>query len=178
MHSEAWWIRVMDDELTLDEERRWEAHLATCLSCQQDLDALLTVDDVLRLAPAPPPLGPDFTVTTVERISRTQRWRRLLGFIAGAFIVALVSALVLAYVGSTYASLESGLGVVISARQLLFRSLVQTLVGLVLSWKAALPFIVGVTFLTYILVMPNSVLVTLGVLWISRQRRATTASAG
>ena len=32
MHSEAWWIRVLDDELTPDEEVRWGAHLLECES--------------------------------------------------------------------------------------------------------------------------------------------------
>jgi len=32
MHSEAWWIRVLDDELTPNEEVRWEAHLLACES--------------------------------------------------------------------------------------------------------------------------------------------------
>jgi anti-sigma factor RsiW len=177
MHSEAWWIRLLDGDLTSEERLRWEAHLSKCLACRQEWAALIRLDDVMRVAPEPPRLSEQFTDTTVDIVRRKQRLRRLLSFLGGGLIVALVSVLVFAYIGSAYAALEHSLGVVISARQILFRSLIQTWVGLIVSWKAILPFVIGLTVVTYLLIMPNGVLVTFGLLWLSRRKRAISSAS-
>lgn len=177
MHNETWWIRLLDGDLTYEEQRRWEAHLSTCLTCQRKWAAHRRLDELMRAVPEPPPLSAQFTEATVNIIHRRQRLRRLLSFLGGGLIVVLVSVLVFAYVGAAYAALEHSLGVVLSARQILFRSLIQTWVGLIVSWKSILPFVIGLTVVTYLLIMPNGVMVTLGLLWLSRRRRPASTAA-
>jgi anti-sigma factor RsiW len=178
MHSESWWIRLLDDHLTSAERELWEAHLVTCSRCQVELAALTQLDTVLRQAPEPPQVRLAFTATTVARVvrrQRVQRWQSLLG---GFFIVGLVSMLVFLLVGSAYATFEQSFNVVFAARQLLIRSLVQTLVGLVVTWRTFLPFMTGVALFAYLLLMPNGLMVTFGLLWLSqRKRRAALALA-
>lgn len=179
MHSEAWWIRLLDDHLTSEERVVWEAHLAQCQRCQEEWAAMTQVDAVLRQAPAPPPLPPAFTQATVARAMRRRRTQRWLSILGGLLIVGLVSALVFTLVGSTYAALERGFVVVLSARQMLFRSLVHAFVGLIVTWKTVLPFVIGIALVAYLLLMPNGLMVTFGLLWLSRRRRqAVLASAG
>ncbi|MBD3257164.1 hypothetical protein GF377_01930 [candidate division GN15 bacterium] len=177
MHSEAWWIRLLDGDLTSEEQRRWEMHLSTCLTCQKEWAALLRLDEVMRAVPEPPKLSQRFTDTTVGIVRRKQRLRRLLSFLGGGLILTLVSVLVFAYIGSAYAALEHSLDVVISARQILFRSLIQTWVSLIVSWRSLLPFAIGLTVATYLLIMPNGLMVTLGLLWLSRHRRSALTTA-
>ncbi|MGC9347424.1 MAG: anti-sigma factor family protein [Anaerolineae bacterium] len=176
MHSEAWWIRLLDGDLTSEEQRRWERHLSTCSKCQREWAALVRVDEVMRAMPEPPKLSQQFTDATVSIVRRKQRLRRLLGLLGGGLIVALVSVLVFAYIGSAYAALEHSLGVLISARQILFRSLIQTWVSLIVTWKSILPFAIGLTVVTYLLIMPNGLMVTLGLLWLSRRRRSVSTT--
>jgi anti-sigma factor RsiW len=173
MHSESWWIRLLDDHLTGEERELWEAHLAHCRRCQEEWAALSQVDAFLRQAPAPPPLQPSFTQTTVARAAQQQRKQRWLSILGGVLIVGLVSALVFALVGSAYAALERGVSVVLSARQILFRSFVHTFVGLVVTWRTVLPFIIGIALVAYLLLMPNGLMVTFGILWLSRRNRQT-----
>ncbi len=161
----------MEGALSPDEQEAWDRHLLGCVQCQREWAALASVDEFLRLAPAPPPLSRDFTAVTVERIAQKQRLRRLLSFIAGTLIVAVVAVVVFAALGYAYTSMERGIGAVIFARQILFQSLVHTLVGLIVSWKAALPFIVGATVAVYLVMMPNGLLVTAALFWLSRGRR-------
>lgn len=174
MHTDQWWVRLSADDLTLEERADWEVHLGSCGRCRGMWQRLHRVDDVLRRASPPPELSADFTARTVYRITQRQRLRRLLGFLAGILIVAVVSLVIISYIGAAYTSLERGLGAVISARQLLFRSLVRTIVGLALSWQAAVPFLVATALLTYLLVMPNGVLVTVALLWLSNRHRTST----
>ncbi|MGC9521056.1 MAG: anti-sigma factor family protein [Anaerolineae bacterium] len=174
MHSDRWWAHLLADDLTAEERADWEAHLRSCRRCQEMWQRFRHVDDVLRQAPAPPELSVGFTARTVHKIAQRQRLRRLLSFLAGILIVTLVSLVVFSYLGAAYASLERGFSAVISARQVLFRSLVRTFVGLLLSWRAIMPYLVGLALVTYLLVMPNGALVTIGLLWLSRRRRAST----
>jgi hypothetical protein len=176
MHSEAWWMRLMDDDLSPREEQLWQAHLEACESCRREWAAWIQADALMRVVPTPPPVPEGFTTRTVQQIVQKQRLRRLLTFLAGALIVAAVSLIVFSFVGSADASLERGLGAVISARQVLFRSLVQTLVSLLLRWKTLLPFVVGTMLCAYVLAMPNGLIVTMGLVWLSRRRQLVTAA--
>lgn len=172
MHSEAWWIRVLDDELTPDEQVRWDAHLLVCDSCRQELAALTRVDVFLERVPEPPALPVEFTASTVKLISEKQRWRRMLGFLAGTLVIAVASLLVFGVAGSVFASVEQGAGAVFSARDVLFRSLVQTMVALLIRWRTILPYVAGTALLAYALVMPNGLLMTFAFVWLSSRRRA------
>jgi len=175
MHSEVWWIRVLDDELTPAEQVRWDAHLMVCESCRLELSALTRADTFLEQAPPVPTLAPDFTATTVQMITHRQRWRRLLGFIAGALIVGVASLLVAGVVDSFFLSFEQGIGAVYSARDVLFRSLVQTGLALLVRWRSMIPYVLGVVLLAYAVVMPNGLLMTFAFVWLSSRRRARAA---
>ena len=171
MHSEAWWIRLMDDELTAVERIRWEAHLAQCPRCQKEWEAVAYVDDLLRFAPAPQALPVEFTWATVDRIMQRQRLRRLLTFLAGAAIVTLVAVLVFVCMGSALSVVERGLGTVVAARQMLFRSVMQVVLTLFFGWRSILPFVLGLLALGYLVLMPNGFLVTAALIWLSGHKR-------
>ncbi len=129
------------------------------------------VEEALLSAPVPPRLSPDFTIVTTQRILQRQRRRRLLSALVGALIVVAITAVILRYLGAAYMAVESTVSAVLAARQMLFRSLMHTLVGLMVSWRAVLPFVAGLTLLVYLIVMPNGLMVTAALLWLSRRRR-------
>jgi hypothetical protein len=178
MHSEAWWVRLMDGALTPEEQEAWEAHVGRCTHCRQEWEMLTAVDLVLAVPPALPELSPDFTVNTVKRVLQRQQLRKLLSTIVGLLIVAGVTVLIFRYLGAAYTALEWAISAVLSARQMLFRSLVHTLVALILSWKAVLPFIGGIGLLFCLIAVPNGMLVTVTLLWLSRRRRRDIGSMG
>lgn len=177
MHGEAWWIRLMDDDLTTDEQALWREHLAGCARCQREWAALAAADAALLMVAAPPALPATFTAAAVARIVRKRRFHRLATYVAGVTIVGLVTAVLVTYLGSTYSVLERSLGAILSARHIVFQSLVQTLVGLLLSWKAVLPYVVGATLALYLALMPHGVLVTATLLWLSRRRQQQPSAA-
>ena len=172
MHGEAWWIRVLDDELTPSEGVRWEAHLLACESCRQELAALTRVDVFLSRAPAPPALPAGFTDATVRMIANKQRWHRMLSFLAGSLVVGVASLLVAGVAGSMLSSFEQGVGVMFAARQILFHSFVQTMLALLVRWRTLLPYMLGTALVAYALVMPNGLLMTFAFVWLSSRRRA------
>jgi hypothetical protein len=175
VHSEAWWIRLIDDDLTQVERRRWHAHLRACEVCRAQLASMQKVDALLRSAPEPPSLSAEFTVVTVQRAMKRQQLRRLLSFLGGVLLVAVVSLVAFWSLGSVFSAVGRGIEAVISARQVLFRSLVHTFVGLILSWKTLLPFVLGLTVLAGLLVMPNGLLVTVAIAWLSSRRSRVVA---
>jgi predicted anti-sigma-YlaC factor YlaD len=172
VHSEAWWVRLMDDDLTVMERVRWETHLEQCPRCQAEWNALACVDDLLRFAPAVPALSVGFAAETVDRIIRRQRLRKLLAVVGGALIVLLVTTLVFVYVGSALGTLERGLGALVAARQVLLRSGINMVLVLFFGWRAILPFFLGLVAMGYILLMPNGLVFTAALIWLSGHRRA------
>ncbi len=183
MHGDAWWVRALEGALTPEQQRRWEAHLQTCDRCRLEWEAIqqvdLWLDEVKTEAQtlSPPALSPAFTDQTVKRIRQRQRLRRLLSFLAGTLIVALVSVLVLGQVSSVVVSLEHGLSAALTARQALFNSFVSIVVNVIAAWKAALPFLVGFALLTFLLLMPNGLIATLVVFWLAKRRETAPAYA-
>lgn len=177
LHSEAWWVRLMDDDLTAEERARWDVHLWGCTRCQREWEAMAMVDMALGMAPPVPTLPPEFTAATVERIVRIQRSRRLLTIMGGIAVVGLVSLVIALSLGSVWIALDRTIGALLSARQVVFQSLVQTLVGLVLSWKALLPYIVGGTVVLYLMLMPHGVLITAALYWFGQRSRVAMIGA-
>jgi anti-sigma factor RsiW len=184
MHSESWWIRLMDDDLTSGEREQWNQHLWGCEWCQREWAALSAADEVLEMAAVamPPlaimPLSAAFTEATVARVVRKQRFQRLVTYVAGAFIIGLVAWVVVTLLGATYSALLSYISAVLSARHIVFQSLLQTSVGLLLSWKVALPYLVGGTLALYLVLMPHGVLVTAALFWLSRRRLSAAVAVG
>ena len=134
------------------------------------------VDAILRSAEAAPSLPPAFTIATARRIGRQQLLHRWLALVVGALILGTTAFVILGVLGSAYSALQQSLGALISARQLLFRSAMHVLVGVVVSWRTLVPFVAGLVCFAYLVAMPNGVLVTLGLLWLSRRRRFMTAA--
>lgn len=176
MHSEAWWIRLLDDDLTDAERVRWRTHLQQCARCQTEWAALASVDSLLRSAAAPPALPLGFAAVTVERVLQQQRLSKMLKFLAGTLIVTLVAGLVFTCVGSALGALEQSLSAVVAARQVLFRSVVQTFLALFFGWRAMLPFVLGLLAVAYILLMPNGLMMTAALIWLSGRKRAAASA--
>lgn len=169
MHSEGWWIRALDHDLTPAEQRAWEAHLMTCESCRVEWSALAVVDRRLRSVGVPR-VPSRLAERVVTRTLRAQRRLRLLRYAVASLLVVVVSLVLLGLLGTTVAEIEREVAVLVSARQSLLRSLIQIVLALVFEWKILLPYIVALTVLTYLLMMPNSVLVALAILWLTWRR--------
>ncbi|HOT93286.1 MAG TPA: zf-HC2 domain-containing protein [Anaerolineae bacterium] len=177
MHSEAWWMRALDGELTCAEERAWQAHLAQCPSCRQEWTALTQVETLLRTATPPPLLPDDFTARTVTVIAQKQKLRAMLRFIVGFVLFALVAWVGLGYCSATLHELVQTVGAVIASRQILFAALMRTLVGLALTVKTFLPLIAGIAVALFLFLMPNSVLATVAMVRLSQKRQARSTAA-
>jgi len=175
-HSDAWWMHACDEVLSPEEGQQWEEHLNTCENCRQEWEAMHRLDYLMQQPPAVPSLSPDFTAMTVLRITRQQRLRRILSFIAGSVIVTAISFGIFMAFDNAYHTLDQYLRVIFSARFVLFSSMVQIVLGLIEGWRMLLPFFVGLTILICVLLMPNSALVTCAVVWYSRRQQRQSAA--
>jgi hypothetical protein len=170
-HSAEWWMRVYNRELSPVEEGEWDAHRATCETCQQEWSAMHRLDALMQHPPAVPSLSPDFTVVTLQRVKKQQRLRSILGYVAGGLIVAGISLSIFVAFTNAFQTMEQYLSVIFSARYLLFQSFVQIVLGLLEGWRMVLPFFVGFTILIFVLLMPNSALFTFAIYWSSRRQQ-------
>ncbi|GEM_PF-529654 len=174
MHSEAWWIRALDHELTPVEQRQWEAHLQACEACRSEWEALVAVDECLRegsIPLAPAGLGSE----VVTRTLRAQRRLRLLRCAVGGMLVMMVGLILLSVLGVTLAEIGREVAVLVSARRLLIRPLVQVGTALVLEWKTLLPYTLALTAMICLFVMVHGALVTLMLLWLAQRRGSAGA---
>ena len=176
MHSDAWWMRVMDGDLTLDEKQRWQAHLAECQMCRLEWEAIAQVDLMLRTAAPPPMLSEEFALRTVTKITRKQKLRRLLGFITGVFVFTIVAWAGFAYFDVTLASAIRTINAVVSSRQILFAAFMRTLIGLMATVQPFLPLMFGIAGASLLLMAPNSLMATAVFVWYRRRRSRNGAS--
>lgn len=170
MHSDTWWMRALDGELTADEAERWAEHRACCATCRRDWDAIKQMDRWLLVAPEVPELPATFTAQTVQRIEQRLRWQRWLSALAATLIVGLVAWLVFGYVGLAVGSLQPLVSAILIGWQPLLGSMLRTLVGLLWAWKNLLPLVAGGIACSMLLLMPNGMLATAALLWLTRQR--------
>jgi predicted anti-sigma-YlaC factor YlaD len=177
MHSDAWWMRVCEGELSPQEESSWQVHLVQCETCRLEWAALAQIDMLLRTAAPPPMLALNFTARTVERITHKQKLRRMLGFVVGTMLLGLVAWIGWAYFGATLSSVAHTLSVMISGRQVLFTALMRTLVGLAVTVRALLPLLLGIAVAMFLFLAPNSILASVVVVWYSRRKRAAGTAA-
>lgn len=177
LHSDAWWMRVCEGTLSPQEEADWQTHLTQCEACRQEWAAMAQVDMLLRTAAPPPLLALDFTARTVERITHKQKLRQMLRFVVGALVLGLVAWIGWAYFGAALSSAVRAFVVMISGRQVLFAALMRTLVGLAVTIKSLLPLILGIAGAALLLLMPNSILASVMVVWYARRKRAVGAAA-
>ena len=174
IHSEAWQMRAMEGTLSATEEIQWAAHLEHCDGCRRMSEAMAAVDHMLRTAPPPPPLAADFTQATMTRLRRQQQRQRGLVIFASVLIVAIGVWLGGSALTSALASLSRTARILIAGRQALINALMQTLVGLMVSWRAFWPFVAALAGIAALWLMPNSILATLTVFWLSKQRHEIT----
>ncbi len=170
MHSDAWWIRALDGDLSVNEQVQWEVHLRVCDECRLQWQAMMAVDMLMEQPITVPQLDASFTVATVQKIEEKQRLKRILRFMAGTLIIGLVTLFVFSMVTSALSSVEQVFGVAFSARHTLVNALVDTLVNLVVSWQAILPIAIGGALIAFALLVPNGILAA--VLYTRRRRRA------
>lgn len=170
LHSDSWWERVLDGELTCAEELVWQAHLAECSVCRYELSSMMQVDTMLRTGLPAPQLSPEFKMKTVNRIDRQFRLRRWLNSIASIFLITLVTWFVLGSMNGAFDTVSRAVNALIAGREVLWGSLVRTALGLLVTWKAMLPLIVGWTLLSFLLLVPNGLMATLAVFWFSRRK--------
>ena len=170
-HSDEWWMHVYEDVLSTEEERMWEEHLSSCSNCQVEWEAMHRLDDLMQYSPVVPELSPAFTANTLQQITRKLRWRRILSIIAGSIILIAVALPIFMAFDSAFQTVEQSLRVIFSARYVLFSSFVQIALGLIEGWRMLLPFFIGLTIFVFMLLMPNSALVTFAVVWYSRRQR-------
>lgn len=170
-HSDEWWMHVRDEVLSYEEEIAWQNHLSSCQECREEWNAMQKLNSLLVHAPAVPKLSPEFKINTLQIITRKQRFRRMLSIFVGTVIVAAVSLWIFTAFDNVYQTLEQSFRVIFSARYVLLSSLVQVFLGLIEGWRSSLPFFVGLTILVFMLLMPNSAMVTLAVVWYSRRQQ-------
>lgn len=171
MHSEEWWIRALEGNLTTQEAQAWEEHRAICSQCRYEWEALISVDHMLRCAPPPPAISPDFTAATMLRLERRQQLQRLLNFLGGLILVTVVSLFVLNFFGTAYLRLDQVFDVLRAGRGILLEPLVKLLTGLLIAAQGILPIALGLAGALLLLMVPNGVMATAAVAWYSRQRR-------
>lgn len=174
MHTDAWWIRALGDELSVDENIRWELHLEQCAECRIQWQAMMAVDSLFEEPMPVPQLDMSFTKETVQKITDKQRLRRILRVIGGTLIVSMVTLLVFSMVTSAFTTMEQGMRVAYSARHLLFSALLDTVVSLVVSWQAVLPLALGGALIAFAILVPNGILAAF--LYSRRRRRAAMAA--
>ena len=170
-HSDDWWMHVYEDNLSPEEGRLWDLHLATCETCQQEWAVMHRLDYLMQQSPSIPSLSTDFTSATVQRIMRKQRLRRILAFLVGAIVIAGISLSIFVAIGNAFQTLDQYLQVIFSARYVLFSSLVQIVLGLIEGWRMVLPFFIGLSIFVFLALMPNSALVTFAVVWYARRQQ-------
>jgi predicted anti-sigma-YlaC factor YlaD len=174
MHNETWFMRATEGDLSAEEMRQWEAHLERCDACRQMSEAMAAVDHMLRTAPPPPTLPDDFTQATMARLQRQQQRQRWLVIFASILIIAIIVWLGGSALTSALASLSRTAHILIVGRDTIINALMRTTIGLMVSWRAFLPFVVMLAAIAGLWLMPNSVLATLTMLWISKRRQEFT----
>ena len=174
MHSEGWWIRALDGELTLEEQADWEQHLRECARCRADWEALARLDTALRRAPRPvPPVG--LALKTTAQAAASYRRRRswlLLGVVA---LTVLLGAAGMVALGIAYWDFNRILAVMLFSREVLFEALIQTLVGLMAAGHSFSLLALALAAALLALFMPHGVLATITMVMLRRQREAISA---
>ena len=176
MHSDAWWIRALDGELTSEEQRAWEAHLVRCARCRLEWEALAGMDRLFVTTPVPAS-SPDFVAKTAAKVGRAAWRQRLASLLGGLFIVAvLIVAEILAF-NAIFSGVTRVGGTLLASRDLLFQAWMRIWVSLIALGDATLPLMCIGLAAALLLVMPNGILATLTFLLVRRQRRAQSVKA-
>ncbi len=171
-YDEVWWQRALDGELSPDEAREWEAHLAVCARCRREWEALRLVDDLLREPPPLPPLPADFTQRTLRRLEQRRQWRRLLTLVGGLIVVGLIAGVAVLSLERLFGVVSHLFAAIYTGRYLLLDALMRTVVGLMVAWRTVWPTALFIAVLGFVLLAPNGVMATMFLVWFSRRRSA------
>lgn len=174
MHSEAWWIKVLDGDLTPPEKALWEQHLSECSACQVEWAALAQLEMVLRVAPAPAPPA-DLAAKTTARAVLMCRQRRLWMLLGISFLTVLLGAGVVVALGTAYWDFNRLLAAMVFSKDMLLQVLMRTLVGLMLAGRSFSPLLLALAAGLLFLFMPHGVLATVAVVMVRRQRGVVEA---
>ncbi len=169
MHSEAWWLRALEGDLTPDEQRAWEGHLALCQPCHAEWSALMELDALFAAAPTPtPPAG--FMTATLARLERTRRYRRWAASLGGLILILVVAGLELLAFGALFSDLGRMAAVLGASHNILWQMFLQISVSLITFFQNIMPCALILSALYLSFLMPNGLLATLTVIFV-RQRR-------
>ena len=174
MHSEAWWIKALDGEMTPPEQALWEQHLRECSTCRTEWAALAQLEMVLRVAPAiTPPAG--LAAKTTARAVTMRRQRRLWMLLGISFLTVLLGAGVLVALGTVYGDFNRLLAAMVFSKDMLVQVLMRTLVGLMVAGRSFSPLVLALAAGLLFLFMPHGVLATVAVVMVRRQRGVVEA---
>lgn len=168
MHSEAWWIKALDGELSPAEQQLWEQHLGACRTCRVEWAALARLEIALRAAPIPvPPV--DFAPQTTMRALAARRQRRLWLLGVSVLTILLGAGIVLGF-GAVYWDFSRLLSAVIFSKDVLVQALMRTVVGLMVAGRSFAPLVLCGAAALLFLFMPNGMLATVAVVLVRRRR--------
>jgi len=169
MHSDAWWQQAFEGELSPQEAQAWQAHLEECATCRCEWEALAQVDALLATPPPTPPLPADFTARTVAQVMHTRRVRRLLMWLGGFVLVAIVLSAEIYVLATTFSTLERALVAFVTGHAIWLNALRQTLARLLEAGPALLTLTLAATGIVTLFLTPNSVFATLAFIWLTRE---------
>lgn len=174
MHSEIWWERALDGELSAEEQRLWDEHLASCEPCRQEWAALAQVDWMLRMTPAPAlPVG--FEQRTLARVHQSHRQRRALTMLAGGVGLLLLVVLAGFTLTTTFLTLGQTLDFIVAEWNILLVTLVRPLISILVAARVLIPLLLLAAAISLLVLIPNGALATLAYLWVSRRYVAVGA---
>lgn len=169
MHTDMWWMRALEGELTENETEAWELHLETCEVCRREWEALMDLDRFFTSVPDPtPPV--DFVEKTMGRWTEVRRQRRNRGVVVGILLVVITLAVEIVVLGSVFNDVVRIASTFLASRDILIQTLMRVGVGIVSMGQRLVPYALGLATLTFFLTMPNGVLATLAVLMVRRRR--------
>ena len=173
MHSEAWWTRAMDAELSPEEERAWQQHLATCASCRAEWKAWLEVETLFQSAPLPE-LPAAFVEDTLARWEAARRRRYAIGLVSAFFLILLVWGLILVSGSSCLRDILNAGDVLLASRELLFHALLRVGASLTGLGSNIFPWLLGACAFLYFSLVFNGTLAATVTLLLVNKKRATT----
>jgi anti-sigma factor RsiW len=173
LHSETWWIRALDGELSPEEQGMWEQHLMFCESCRQEWHDLQEMEMFMRMVPLP--LAPvSLAAATLNQLTEKDQQQRRIALIGGSIgLFSLIFAATFALL-PTLLTIDQFAAVVTGSWDVLLRTLIRVLFDALATWKILVPALAGVSGLAMLLAAPNGLVVTLAVLWARRRPQRPT----
>lgn len=167
LHSEAWWIKALDGDLSPAEQVLWERHRAECDRCQAEWVALAQLDTLLASVALPQPPA-NFTAHTVTRLMTAQHRRRVWLLLSLSVLTLLVGGGIVLSLSAILSDLSRLIAAVMFSWDLLMETLLHIALSLMVSGRFLSPLIVLLAALLLLVFMPNGVLATVTVILLRR----------